>query len=195
MAIWAIQSKEIREAHMNWHRATVLSSAFLLCAAGEIRGQVQSTTGQPLVTTASEIAGIQALADCPRVFLTTTWSSYDNNTSQTTLSYGLVECGSTTAVIGGGVIPNADFTVNRTGARLLTSTEHGLIDITWHLDGESRYSTDGTTLYTARKGDIVKTIHHSDSLSTIVSGSIGGRTFGVRPGYIATVKDTSSTHP
>jgi hypothetical protein len=176
----------------NRYGATLLVLASVVCAAGEISAQAQATSAEPPTTSASEIAGIQiTAADCPRVFLTTTWTQYDKDTSQTTLSYGLVECGSTTAIIGGGVIPNADFRVTRTGARLLTTTEHGVVDVTWQLDGDSRYSTDGTTLYTARKGDTVKTVHHSDSLSAIVSGAIGGRTFGARSGYIAIGKDTT----
>ena len=193
---FAIRTQGTKSQMTNRHRATCVVLALLLCSASEISAQGQATTAKPPATTASEVAGIQATAtDCPRVFLTTTWTLHESNRSQTTLSYGLVECGSTTAIIGGGLIPNADFTVTRTGAHLLTTTEHGVVNVTWQLDGESRYSTDGTTLYTARKGDTVKSVHHSDSLSAIVSGAIGGRTFSARAGYIAIGKDTITTRP
>jgi hypothetical protein len=134
-----------------------------------------------------------SVSDCPRVFVTATWTRSESGTTQTTVSYAYVECGAPSGIIGSGVIADADFIVTRTGARLFTRTQDGVIDLRWTLNGDTRYTTDNTTVYTDRRSGTFRTVRHSESLSAVASGSIADHTISGRAGYIATVTETTST--
>jgi hypothetical protein len=176
--------------------AIAAMSMTLLLATTTSSAQSQPQATSPPIGSSSEIAGLQSsLAECPRVFVTATWSMSETGTAQTTISYAYVECGAPSGIIGSAVIADEDFVVTRSGARLFTRTSDGVIDVRWTLNAETRYTTDNTTAYTDRGHGTLRTVRHTESVSAVASGSIAGHTLTGRVGYVATATETTSTHP